>query len=82
MRLIDGDELIEHKFKNPISYNAFVGLVKRQETANVTEVTPCHACAFGKQLTADGSVWCNKHGQVWPRNGFCSWGARNGDVHE
>lgn len=30
MRLIDADDLITHEFKNPISYNAFVKLVKRQ----------------------------------------------------
>ncbi len=32
MNLIDRDALIECKFKNPISYNAFVNLVKRQPT--------------------------------------------------
>lgn len=32
MRLIDADALIANKFKNAISYNAFVNLVKRQET--------------------------------------------------
>ena len=31
-RLIDADKLMEQKFKNPISYNAFVNLVKRQPT--------------------------------------------------
>lgn len=30
MRLIDADKLIENKFKNDISYNAFCSLVKRQ----------------------------------------------------
>lgn len=32
MRLIDGDALIANKFKNDISYKAFVNLVKRQPT--------------------------------------------------
>ena len=32
-RLIDADKLIECKFKNAISYNAFVNLVKWQPTA-------------------------------------------------
>lgn len=32
MRLIDADALIENKFKNDISYKAFVNLVKRQPT--------------------------------------------------
>lgn len=35
MRLIDADALIANKFKNPISYNAFVSLVKRQPTEPV-----------------------------------------------
>lgn len=30
MRLIDADKLMENKFKNDISYNAFCNLVKRQ----------------------------------------------------
>lgn len=34
MRLIDADALIEQKFKNPISYNAFVNLAKRQPTVD------------------------------------------------
>lgn len=34
MNLIDRDALIECKFKNPISYNAFVNLVKRQTIVN------------------------------------------------
>ena len=34
MRLIDADALLAHKFKNDISYNAFLGLVKRQPTVN------------------------------------------------
>lgn len=32
MRLIDADDLITHEFKNPISFNAFKALVKRQPT--------------------------------------------------
>lgn len=37
MAYIDRDKLIENKFKNDISYNAFVNLVKRQPTADVAE---------------------------------------------
>ena len=37
MAYIDRDKLIENKFKNDISYNAFVNLVKRQPTANVVD---------------------------------------------
>lgn len=36
MRLIDADALIANKFKNDISYNAFVSLVKRQPTVTIT----------------------------------------------
>ena len=32
MRPIDADALIENKFKNDISYKAFVNLIKRQPT--------------------------------------------------
>lgn len=32
MRPIDADKLLESEFKNPISYNAFANLVKRQPT--------------------------------------------------
>ena len=44
MRLIDADALIENKFKNPISYNAFVSLVKRQSTVDAVQVVRCAAC--------------------------------------
>lgn len=37
MAYIDRDKLIENKFKNDISYNAFVNLVKRQPTADVVD---------------------------------------------
>lgn len=38
MRLIDADALIENKFKNDISYNAFKNLVKRQPSVDVQPV--------------------------------------------
>lgn len=40
MRLIDADALIEYRFKNPISYNAFVNLVKRMPTAEPPKWIP------------------------------------------
>ena len=46
MRLIDADELITQQFKNPISYKAFVNLVKRQPTIEPVRKT-------GK------CVWCD-----------------------
>lgn len=38
MRMIDGDKLTENAFKNPISYNAFCNLVKRQPTVDAVPV--------------------------------------------
>ena len=42
MRLIDADALIENKFKNDISYNAFKNLVKRQPSVDVQPVRHGH----------------------------------------
>lgn len=36
--MIDGDKLIENAFKNPISYNAFCNLVKRQPTVDAVPI--------------------------------------------
>ena len=44
MRLIDADALIENKFKNDISYNAFVSLVKRQPSAQPKLDEWCKDC--------------------------------------
>lgn len=49
MAYIDRDKLIENKFKNDISYNAFVSLVKRQPTADVVEVVRCKDCKHREQ---------------------------------
>lgn len=38
MKLIDADKLLENSFKNPISYNAFCNLVKRQMTVDAVPV--------------------------------------------
>ena len=38
MRLIDADELLTRKFKNPISYNAFANLVRVQPTIKAEPV--------------------------------------------
>lgn len=43
-RLIDADALIENRFKNDISYNAFVNLVKRQTTVDAVPVVRCKDC--------------------------------------
>lgn len=42
MRLIDADKLLENSFKNPISYNAFCNLVKRQMPVDAVPVRHGH----------------------------------------
>ena len=54
MRLIDADALIANKFKNDISYNAFVNLVKRQETVDVIPVK------HGKWFHYEGTIICSE----------------------
>ena len=44
MKLIDADKLLENSFKNPISYNAFCNLVKRQMTVDAVPVVRCKDC--------------------------------------
>jgi len=41
-RLIDADKLLENKFKNDISWNAFEKLIKRQQTVDAVEVVHGH----------------------------------------
>lgn len=41
MRLIDADALMGYRFKNPISYNAFVNLIKRMPAAEVVRCKDC-----------------------------------------
>ena len=70
MRMIDGDKLIENAFKNPISYNAFCNLVKRQPTVDAVEVVRCKDCKHSPlktwfecplaHLKFDGDRWCWK----------------------
>lgn len=40
MRLIDADKLLEQKFANPISYNAFKNLVNSQPVIEVQQWIP------------------------------------------
>lgn len=70
--LIDRQVLIDNKFKNDISYNAFVNLVKRQPI--VETITRCRSCSHGTVLTTDQRVWCDLHETVWNPDGFCSGG--------
>lgn len=70
MRLIDADKLLENSFKNPISYNAFCNLVKRQMTVDAVPVVRCKDCKRNPletwvdcplaHLKYDGERWCWK----------------------
>lgn len=57
MRLIDADKLMENKFKNDISYNAFCNLVKRQPSID--------AVKRGRWIrVGDNSYKCSECGEV------------------
>lgn len=68
MRLIDADKLMENKFKNDISYNAFRNLVKRQpsidavkhgrwlQKPNIFGVAYCSECDY--ELHTDDTNYC------------------------
>lgn len=63
MRLIDADKLIENKFKNDISYNAFCSLVKRQPVVKERKKGK-----WIKMSDADGIYWaCSECGEDIPR---------------
>lgn len=61
MRLIDADKLMENKFKNDISYNAFCNLVKRQPSIDAVPVIRCKDCKYA-YITNDGEC---KYCDVW-----------------
>ena len=63
MRLIDADALIENRFKNDISYNAFVSLVKRQTAVDAVPVVRCRECKF-LSLTTLGMDYACWHGAI------------------
>ena len=73
MRLIDADKLMENKFKNDISYNAFCNLVKRQPSIDaVPQWIPCN------EMLPDGRL--NKSYLVQDKDGrlavgtYKNWG--------
>lgn len=74
MRLIDADKLMENKFKNDISYNAFCNLVKRQPSID--------AVKHGRWIPVDWAeprrYGCSEcHRMVWELENYCpSCGAR------
>lgn len=61
MRLIDADKLMENKFKNDISYNAFCNLVKRQPSIDAVPVIRCKDCKYA-YITNDGEC---KYCDIW-----------------
>lgn len=77
MRLIDADALIGYSFKNPISYNAFVNLVKRQPTVDAVQVVRCGECkCFENENFPNGCGWCDKLGRVTFDDWYCADGER------
>ena len=60
-RLIDADALIENRFKNDISYNAFVKLVKRQTTV---DAVPARAAKW--EHYRSGQLSCSECGENAP----------------
>lgn len=54
MRLIDADKLMENKFKNDISYNAFCNLVKRQPSIDAVPVIRCKDCKHRPKRLEEG----------------------------
>lgn len=83
MRLIDADALISNKFKNDISYNSFVNLVKRQPTI---EAEPAKT---GKWIEDDDPLMpshcsaCGEYALEWVETRYCPWcGARMSEGSE
>lgn len=66
MRLIDADALIEQKFKNPISYNAFVNIVKRQPTVDTMKHGYYIKIQKGERGYSSGDFRCSVCGRANP----------------
>lgn len=84
MRMIDGDKLTENAFKNPISYNAFCNLVKRQPTVDAVPVRHGRWVADPED---DGVYSCSECGRYeFYESAFCpNCGAdmrKDGNDHE
>lgn len=67
MRLIDADKLMENKFKNDISYNAFCNLVKRQPSIDAVQVIRC-------KYYKENTLVCSRYGLE--DDDYCSWAER------
>ena len=76
MRLIDADKLMENKFKNDISYNAFCNLVKRQPSIDAVPVIRCKDCKHHED-EENGMVYCKRVIGGWAdEEWFCAGGER------
>lgn len=77
MKLIDADKLMENKFKNDISYNAFCNLVKRQPTIDAVPVIRCKDCvcwdtSWKPTRAIEGAYWCPFHDIITEADDYCS----------
>lgn len=73
MRLIDADKLVDNQFKNDISYNAFVNLVKRQPTVDAVPVVRCQNCKH-HPIHGDGYCPAPEISMLLIDDEFCSYG--------
>ncbi|MBQ1573681.1 MAG: hypothetical protein IIZ78_21360 [Clostridiales bacterium] len=73
MKLIDADKLMENKFKNDISYNAFCNLVKRQPSVDAVPVVRCRDCKI-RYTVRCGMFDDDSEGEWTDDNGFCQYG--------
>ena len=74
MRLIDADKLLENSFKNPISYNAFCNLVKRQMTVDAVPLIRCKDCKWFNDLGC--AIRIVDESDKPKETDFCSFGER------
>lgn len=72
MRLIDADKLMENKFKNDISYNAFCNLVKRQPSIDAVQVIRCKDCKWWTKQEDSLQGRCALHGMYPTGEWFCA----------
>lgn len=83
MRLIDGDELIEHVWRDRVdSRERIANLVKSMPTiktipaADVAPVIRCKDCKHDISSHFDTEARCNLWGCLKPKRGFCDAGKR------
>lgn len=83
MRLIDGDELIEHVWRDRLdSRERIANLVESMPTikaipaADVAPVIRCKDCEHDISSQFDMEARCNLWGCLKPKRGFCDAGKR------